>query len=261
MRVTDWEERQAAHYDEIAASYEVHYSDEWSRRYRRTFINERLTKGVKLAGARVLDAMCGSGQMAEYLSSRGALVTGLDVSSEVINLFKRKLPQCGAVARSIFTSGFPDEHFDAVMVVGGLHHVHPDVGGAVAEIHRIVKPGGHFYFAEPHVGSLADMARQLWYRLDPLFDANEAGIDLADLQRQNADRFDFVRTTYTGGLPTCSFITRWCSATLRAPSRSSRRRCCASSGLLSSCKAGVARAWWSANGARRRTSNGAPPRP
>jgi SAM-dependent methyltransferase len=200
MDVSEWEERQAAHYDAIAADYEVHYSDQWSQRYRKTFINERMTRGIELDGARVLDAMCGSGQCADYLLTKGARVTGLDVSREVIDRFLREHPDCEAVARSIFSSGFDDEHFDVVTVVGGLHHVHPDVDRAVTEIHRILRPGGYLCFAEPHVGSLPDLARRLWYRFDPLFEANEAGIDLPALQRANASRFEFVRTTYTGGL-------------------------------------------------------------
>lgn len=197
--MSEWERRQAAHYDQIAADYERHYSDRWSQRYRRRFINERLVRGVPLEGARVLDAMCGSGQLAEFLASRGARVTGLDVSQEVIDRFTGHLPGSEGVARSIFDSGFPDGHFDAVMVVGGLHHVHPEVDRAVAEIHRIIRPGGHFCFAEPHAGSLADLARQLWYRFDPLFEENEAGIDLPHLERGHAGRFEFVHTKHTGG--------------------------------------------------------------
>ena len=199
MDATDWEQRQAAHYDAIAAAYEQHYSDEWSLRYRRTFINERMSRGIDLAGARVLDAMCGSGQLASYLEDRGAQVTGLDVSQEVIERFRAEHPRSEGVARSIFDSGFEDGHFDAVMVVGGLHHVHPETDRAVREIHRILRPGGHLCFAEPYVGSLPDLARRLWYRFDPLFEANEAGIDLAHLMRTNADRFEFDRPTYTGG--------------------------------------------------------------
>jgi SAM-dependent methyltransferase len=199
MGATDWEQRQADHYDAIAAAYEVHYSDEWSLRYRRTFINERMTRGIDLAGARVLDAMCGSGQLATYLEAAGAVVTGLDVSQEVIERFRTEHPQCEGVARSIFDSGFEDGHFDAVMVVGGLHHVHPETDRAIDEMYRVLKPGGHLCFAEPHVGSLPDLARRLWYRFDPLFEANEAGIDLEHLTRMHGHQFEFSAPTYTGG--------------------------------------------------------------
>src|ERR1700730_13360200 len=116
---------QRAHYDRIAERYELHYSDEWSQRYRWQFINQALTRGLDLKGREVLDAMCGSGQMAEYLVDRGATVTGIDVSTEVIYQFKSKLPTATGVEGSIFQTDFDDGQFDHVFVVGGLHHVHP----------------------------------------------------------------------------------------------------------------------------------------
>ncbi len=100
---------------------------------------------------------------------------------------------------SILSSGFDDESFEAVFVTGGLHHVHPRVPEAVAEIHRILKPGGWFCFYEPHTGSLADTARRFWYRHDSLFEENGAAVDLEDLMRRNAQNFDFVTTRYSGG--------------------------------------------------------------
>ena len=56
------ERQQQQHYDEIAADYEAHYSDEWSVEYRRQFIYEPMFEGIDLSGKEVLDAMCGSGQ-------------------------------------------------------------------------------------------------------------------------------------------------------------------------------------------------------
>src|SRR5260370_2965877 len=88
----DYEARQRAHYDRIGKAYEAHYSDEWSNLYRRRFIYEPLVAGVDLRGRKVLDAMCGSGQTAEYLLSQGALSYGLDVSPQAIAQVPAKLP-------------------------------------------------------------------------------------------------------------------------------------------------------------------------
>lgn len=196
----DTAELQRAHYDRIAESFELHYSDQWSLEYRRRFINEPLTTGIDIESREVLDAMCGSGQMAAFLVEAGARVTGLDVSGQVLEQFGAKLPEASRVQGSILDSGFPDAHFDHVFVVGGLHHVHPDVDRAVSEIHRILKPGGYFCFAEPHCRSLPDLGRQIWYRFDRLFESNEAGIDLDQLKTVNTDRFEFEMTKYTGAL-------------------------------------------------------------
>jgi SAM-dependent methyltransferase len=197
---TSSEDLQRAHYDRIAAGYEAHYSDGDSLLYRQRFINEPLTEGLSLTGKQVLDAMCGSGQMAAYLLGQQAQVTGLDISPEVTQQLETKLPNVRAVCRSILDSGFPDATFDAVFAVGGLHHLHPNLAPAMAEICRILKPGGHLCFAEPHARSVPDALRRVWYRFDPLFESNEAAVDVEALMDAYQDRFEFLRTRYTGGL-------------------------------------------------------------
>jgi SAM-dependent methyltransferase len=197
---TGSEDLQRAHYDRIAVGYEAHYSDAGSLLYRQRFINEPLTEGLDLTGKQVLDAMCGSGQMAAYLLGRQAQVTGLDISPEVTQQLQGKLPDVRVVCRSILDSGFPDATFDAVFAVGGLHHLHPNLGPAMAEICRILKPGGYLCFAEPHARSVLDALRRVWYRFDPLFESNEAAVDVEALMDACQDRFEFLRTRYTGGL-------------------------------------------------------------
>src|SRR5829696_6075745 len=78
------ERMQKEHFDRVAELYEAHYSDPCSLQYRRRFIYQPMFEGLNLAGKKVLDAMCGSGQTSEYLLSRGALMTGLDISPEII---------------------------------------------------------------------------------------------------------------------------------------------------------------------------------
>ena len=142
--------------------------------------------------------------------------------------FGANLPGAVAVRGSILSSGFDDESFDAVFVTGGLHHVHPRVPEAVAEIHRILKPGGWFCFYEPHTGSLADTARRFWYRHDSRFEDNEAAVDLEDLMRRNRQNFDFVTTRYSGGPASCWFLTRWCFGCRCPGRRGTRAPCCGS---------------------------------
>src|SRR4029078_10303252 len=84
------ERQQQEHYDRIAADYEAHYSDEWSVEYRRRVITEPMFEGLKLDAMQVLDAMCGSGQTTSYLLTRGANVTGLDISNEVVEKFQSR---------------------------------------------------------------------------------------------------------------------------------------------------------------------------
>jgi len=194
------ERQQQAHYDQIAADYEAHYSDQWSVEYRRRFIYEPMFAGLNLAGMNVLDAMCGSGQTTEYLLARGANVTGLDISNEVIEKFQARWTRATALNRSLLDSGFPDGAFDCVVVVGGLHHIHPNVKRAVTELHRVLKPGGYLCFMEPHSGSLPDLLRRVWYRFDRLFSDNEASIDIERLQRDFQSHFELKCAQHLGNV-------------------------------------------------------------
>ena len=68
------------------------------------------------------------------------------------------------------------------------------------EIHRVLKPGGHFCFFEPHSGSLPDIIRRVWYRFDRLFEDNEASIDIDRLQKDFDDRFELKKANYLGNI-------------------------------------------------------------
>lgn len=208
------EQRQRAHFDLIAAQYDRHYSDESSQRYRERFIHAPMLGDIDLSGLAALEAMCGSGQTTGYLLSRGATVTGLDISQRQIDLFLNRWARCEGVCSSIFDTGFADASFDRVIVVLGLHHLHPHVEAAIDEIHRILKPGGYFCFLEPHAGSLPDLIRRLWYKVDTLFAENEGAIDLEQLESTNAHRFEFVKTKYMGNI---AYIFVLCSLILRIP--------------------------------------------
>ncbi len=192
--------QQQAHYDTISADYEAHYSDEWSLEYRRRFIYEPMFAGIDLSGMKILDAMCGSGQTTEYLLAHGAEVTGLDISNEVIESFRDRWKNVHAVKRSLLDSGLPASSFDCVAVVGGLHHIHPNLNLAMREIHRVLKPGGYLCFMEPHSGSLPDLIRRVWYKLDRYFSDNEEAIDMKALQREFRSQFQLERADYLGNL-------------------------------------------------------------
>lgn len=192
------EEDQKALFDRIADKYQAHYADKHSLLYRDKFINRALFEGIPLAGKAVLDAACGDGETTEYLLAQGAAVTGLDISSKMIESFNAKFPNCTGLCASIFSTGFANDTFDCVSIVGGLHHFHPDVQKAIDEVCRILKPGGFFCFFEPPSGTLPDVVRKRWYKWGSDFAENEASIDIQALQRANSDRFRFISQTYGG---------------------------------------------------------------
>lgn len=191
---------QEDHYDSISDKYLEHYGDPVSTQYRHVFINEPLFQGIDLSGAKVLEAMCGSGQTTDFLLLKGAHVTGLDISDGNLELYRQNWPQCEVILSSIQETGIPDETFDCVCVIGGLHHTHPDVKATMREINRILKPGGYLCFCEPHAGSFPDVVRKLWYKMDSYFAPNEAAIDVQRLQDDSSSMFCDWEVEYGGSL-------------------------------------------------------------
>jgi len=187
-------------FDRIAVDYEAHYDDESSRHFRDRFIYPHLLGRIDFRNTRVLEAMCGSGQVTRQLLGRGATVVGIDISQSQVALFKRKFPRCAAVCASVSDLAFESASFDHVIVMGGLHHTHPQLVGTITEIHRVLKPGGYLCFSEPHAGSFPDLIRKVWYRIDPLFLSNEAAVDFRLLKRVFADRFSFGPEKYLGNI-------------------------------------------------------------
>src|SRR5258708_8742737 len=182
----------------MGPEWDPHYGDPCSRQYRERFINQPMFEGIELSGMQVLEAMSGNGQTTEFVLSKGAAVTGLDISPAEIDSFRRRWPDCNAKCSSIIESGFESESFDCVAIVGGLHHLHPHLSEAVGEIQRILKPGGFFCFAEPYQGSLPDLVRSFWYKHDKLFASNEASIDMQAMKKEFASAFSLDGQKYLG---------------------------------------------------------------
>ncbi len=196
----DSETLQREHFDSIMTQYESHYDDEWSQKFREEFINAYLFRELSLSGKNVLEALCGSGQTTPHLLSKGAMVTGVDISPEAIASFRSRWPTCDALCASILDSQLPDNSFDYVVVMGGLHHMHPHVNKTISEIYRVLKPGGYFCFCEPHKGSLPDLFRGWWYKHDRFFAENEASIDLEHLKHDFSSQFSPIREAYLGNI-------------------------------------------------------------
>lgn len=194
------EQIQKAYYDKLYSLYESHSGDTWSQKYRYRFINNFLLEGINLSGSNVLEAMCGSGFTTQYLISKGATVTGLDISEKSLVSFRKRWPNCNAVCASMHNSCFKDNSFGCVIITGGLHHAYPAINNALHEIHRILKTGGHLCFAEPYRGSMPDLIRRYWYKYDSLFAANERAIDIDKLKNDFSGYFKFDRERYLGNI-------------------------------------------------------------
>ncbi len=105
------------------------------------------------AGETLVDAPAGGG----YLASR--LATDVRyVAVEAARPFFDRCPEdlrCTRLLCPLAKIELPDQSADLVTCLTGLHH-EPDVGGALAEFVRILKPGGRLGLADVGLGSPPD---------------------------------------------------------------------------------------------------------
>ena len=95
------------------------------------------------SGARVLDLCCGQGNVTEALLNLGLDAVGVDFSPKMLDFARRRVPTGNFVEADAEDLIFDDAEFDAVVCNFGLIHV-PDQPRALAEIRRVLKPGGRF---------------------------------------------------------------------------------------------------------------------
>jgi SAM-dependent methyltransferase len=130
-------------YDLMFAQEERHW---WYVGMRRisTALLERYPPVVERTGDRpldILDAGCGSGGMTRYLGSFGR-VTGIDLAPEALTLAKQRgLPRLARASVGVIP--FLDGSFDVVTSFDVLYHLNVgDDRASLAEIHRVLRPGG-----------------------------------------------------------------------------------------------------------------------
>lgn len=110
--------------------------------------------GDDLSGRRVLEVGCGAGQCGRWLATQGAIVTGFDLSYRQLRHSRRldlatgtALPVVQADAEAL---PYRDGSFDlACSAFGALPFV-ADAGAVLAEVRRVLRPGGRFVFSVSH---------------------------------------------------------------------------------------------------------------
>jgi demethylmenaquinone methyltransferase / 2-methoxy-6-polyprenyl-1,4-benzoquinol methylase len=112
------------------------------RRWRRL-----TAQAVVARGARVLDACCGTGDLALAARQAGGTVTGLDFSEPMLERARRKSSEIEWVRGDLLELPFANESFDAATVGFGVRNV-DDLSRALHELRRVLRPGGRLGILE-----------------------------------------------------------------------------------------------------------------
>ena len=163
---------------ETGALAESAIHEDWVAKYRtgqaQRFYEQAFDEITRRLGAprdaRILDAGCGSCAKSVLLASRGFMVTGADFSPDALALGARTLAANGLSERVTLRQAdltklpFATGEFPYAICWGVLMHV-PDLQSAMAELARVVRPGGTLVISEGNMYSLQSIAIRTLRRL------------------------------------------------------------------------------------------------
>jgi ubiquinone/menaquinone biosynthesis C-methylase UbiE len=126
---------------------------------------------VSRATGRVLEIGIGSGLNLEHYSDSVSAITGLDPAAELTVMARQRAASASAPVDLLQVSGeeipADDATYDTLVCTWTLCSI-PNVYRALQEMHRVLKPGGSFYFVEH--GLAPDSEVQGWQRrIEPLW--------------------------------------------------------------------------------------------
>lgn len=125
----------AHRYDVITVLLSFGMDRRWKRRV--------VTMAAPRPGKRALDLACGTGDIAFALAAEGARVAGLDVTHAMLRLAQAKSGRAAFVTGDMMALPFGPAGFAIVTSGYGIRNV-PELPLALAEIHRVLEPGGVF---------------------------------------------------------------------------------------------------------------------
>lgn len=119
----------------------------------RKIVEDFRLRLVDPGGLKILDAGSGNGGTSIAFTEAGAVVSGVEVSEELVDIARRFADANNARPEFILYGGkkmpFGDNTFDAVLSISVLEHIDDPVN-YLREISRVLKPGGYLYLAFPN---------------------------------------------------------------------------------------------------------------
>ena len=160
---------------------------EQKRKFRYEMVNylQKKVRFEEYKGEKVLCIGDGGGIDAVEFARHGAKVTVLDLSHKAIDITKKLFKEAKQLHAGLHVGdasalNFENESFDVVYTLGVLHHI-PEVGKAVSEIARVLKPKGELL-------GMVYNKDSLMYAYSILLRAKKEGITEDEAMRKYSER-------------------------------------------------------------------------
>ena len=131
-------------------------------------IEKILKNGGIEKGISVLDVACGTGVLFPDYIKRGAAVTAVDISLEMVKIAKKNFPEIDVICGDVEQTSF-EKTFDAVMVYNAFPHF-PDPERVIKRLSECLREGGRLSVAhgmsreallKHHSGAASEVSREL----------------------------------------------------------------------------------------------------
>ncbi|MDM4762410.1 bifunctional demethylmenaquinone methyltransferase/2-methoxy-6-polyprenyl-1,4-benzoquinol methylase UbiE [Galbitalea sp. SE-J8] len=198
------------HPDEVSGMF-----DDVARHYDRT--NDVLSAGQSIlwrvattkavapvAGERILDVAAGTGTSSAALARSGATVVAVDFSPGMIAEGRKRHPRIEFIEADATRLPFGDDEFDAATISFGLRNVH-DPRAALAEMYRVLKPGGRIVVCEFSRPPRAIVRAGYYGYLNAVMPV------VAKVSSSNADAYDYLAESIRAW-PDQGELSRWLRA-------------------------------------------------
>ena len=113
-------------------------------------------------GSRVLEAGCGAGRWLRFMTDRGYQMVGLEYKGETVDMVKRTWPDLDVIQGDCEASPFPADSFDGVLSFGVVEHWMEGPEKPLADIFRVLKPGGVAFISVPCQNTIRRFKKVLW---------------------------------------------------------------------------------------------------
>lgn len=113
---------------------------------------------------KLLESGCGLGRYVKFLQDRGYRIIGLEYFYASIKLTGQIWPDLKIIQGDCTNSPFADNYFDGVLSFGVIEHQVDGPGAALADILRVLRPGGTAIISVPCFNSIRQIKKKIWWK-------------------------------------------------------------------------------------------------